>query len=115
MADIDDAGTLEMDELWEEFHRDVNMTSEELRAWLMTQSAGETAEELPEDAGTAQGRHVLNILQKRRTDLTDADIGTMREVVRIVRREEEEAPSGDTDNPAWRHRLMRIGHDPLKP
>src|SRR5690242_21957399 len=29
------------DELWTEFHRVVNMTSQELRDWLMTRSAGE--------------------------------------------------------------------------
>lgn len=114
----DDIEMLELGELWEEFHRAVNMTSDELGAWLRTQSAGEVSEDLPEDAGTEQGRHVLSILRKRQTDLTDADIRTMREVVRIVAEEHPEGPaSGSVDNAdeAWRHRLMRIGHDPLKP
>lgn len=51
------------DELWNEFHRVVNMTSRELEEWLRTRSAA------PDAAGDA----------------------------------------------GWRHRLMSIGHDPLKP
>ena len=42
MADISE---LELDALWEEFHRVVNMTSAELSTWLSTESAAEESEE----------------------------------------------------------------------
>ncbi|GEL17739.1 DUF3140 domain-containing protein [Pseudonocardia asaccharolytica] len=103
------------DELWDEFHRVVNMTSRELREWLMTHSAGEDSEIEPDHAGTPTGREVLDILGKRRADLTAADARTMRKVVQRVheqRRDDLEPTAGQT---AWRHRLMRIGHDPLRP
>lgn len=104
------------DELWDEFHRLVNMTSRELADWLRVESAGEVAEELPDQAGDGLGRRVLGVLGKRRVDLTDDDADAMAEVVELVRRERGEDPleptAGDDE---WRHRLMDVGHDPLKP
>ncbi|MFW5468753.1 DUF3140 domain-containing protein [Knoellia sp. CPCC 206435] len=69
------------DEPWEEFHRVVNMTSRELRDWLIVRDADELTEALPDRAGSDRGRAVL-------------------------------ATAGQA---AWRHQLMSIGHDPLKP
>lgn len=112
---------LELDTLWDEFHRVVNMTSQELAAWLRVQDAGEETEPLPEQAGPETGQQVLAILQKRRTDLTDADIDVMYEVVDAVnaeqdRADEPEPERADSDaDTARRHRLMSLGHDPLKP
>jgi hypothetical protein len=107
-ADVDD-------DLWQDFHTVVNMTSRELEDWLRVRSADEDAEALPDEAGTPTGRHVVHILGKRRTDLTEDDVRVMRTVVERVRshrRDDLEPTAGDT---AWRHRLMTLGHDPLKP
>ncbi|MHA6796432.1 DUF3140 domain-containing protein [Pseudonocardia bannensis] len=108
MADVDD-------ELWDEFHRVVNMTSRELREWMMTRSAAEDSEVEPDHAGTPTGREVLRILGKRRTDLVDDDVRVMRNVVQRVhdQRRDDLEPTAGQDG--WRHRLMSIGHDPLKP
>jgi hypothetical protein len=103
------------DELWDEFHRVVNMSSRELADWLRTCSARPNAESVPEQAGTPTGRQVLHILGKRRTDLNSDDLRVMRKVVNRVhaeRRGHRESIAGPT---GWRHRLMSIGHDPLKP
>lgn len=103
------------DELWQEFHRVVNMTSRELTEWLRVRSAGEDVEVPSDQAGTATGQQVVSILGKRRTDLTDMDVAVMRSVVGKVyeqRREDLEPTAGQA---AWRHNLMTIGHDPLKP
>lgn len=108
MVDVDD-------ELWDEFHRVVNMTSRELSDWLRTRSASEDAETLPDQAGTPTGREVLAILGKRRGDLVAADEHVMRRVVERVaarRRDDLEPTAGQA---AWRHALMSLGHDPLKP
>lgn len=106
MADIE---ALEIDALWAEFHRVVNMTSQELAAWLRTDAAAGT--------GTARrpdGHGVLAILRKRQLDLTDADIALMYEVVDTVRAEQAARPREDTRDPGWRYRLMSLGHDPLR-
>jgi hypothetical protein len=104
------------DELWAEFHRVVNMTSQELRDWLMTRSAGEDgAVEPGTHVGTPTGEEVLHILGKRRTDLTADDQRVMRNVVQRVteqRRDDLEPTAGEAH---WRYRLMSMGHDPLKP
>lgn len=108
MADVDD-------ELWDEFHRVVNMTSRELDDWLRTRSAGTDGEELPDQAGAPTGQHVLHILGKRRTDLAHDDVRVMQAVVDRVhaeRRDDLEPTAGQAN---WRHRLMSLGHDPLKP
>ncbi|WP_269756653.1 DUF3140 domain-containing protein [Amycolatopsis aidingensis] len=102
-------------QLWDEFHRVVNMTSRELGEWLRTRSADPEDEELPERAGTPTGQQVLSILRKRKVDLDAEDVRVMRKVVDRVhaeRREDLEPTAGQAN---WRHRLMSLGHDPLKP
>ncbi|MEU2793343.1 DUF3140 domain-containing protein [Streptomyces sp. NPDC007100] len=103
------------DELWDEFHKAVNMTSRELREWLSVEAAGEDSEEVPDRAGRPVGRHVLEILGKRRTDLTDGDAEVMRRVVEIVRDQRADASDPKAGGGDWRRGLMDIGHDPLKP
>ncbi len=104
------------DELWDEFHRVVNMSSRELAEWLRAESAATDAEELPDRSGTPVGQEVVHILGKRRTDLTPEDVEVMEAVVSEVRTERGEDPlepvAGDD---GWRRRLMSMGHDPLKP
>ncbi|HEX5568179.1 MAG TPA: DUF3140 domain-containing protein [Streptomyces sp.] len=112
MADIP---ALELDALWDGFHGVVNMTSNELAAWLRTSEAGERAEELPDAAGTELGQQVLAILRKRRVDLTDEDVAVMREVVDTVTAERERVRVADAvQDPVWRHRMMSLGHDPVR-
>ncbi|WP_033318361.1 DUF3140 domain-containing protein [Streptomyces yerevanensis] len=114
------ADALELEALWDEFHRVVNMTSQELAAWLKVSDADEETEPLPEHAGSPTGQHVLAILQKRRTDLTEDDIGVMYEVVDTVEAQTEPAQEPTAQEPTAqqterRHRLMTLGHDPLRP
>jgi hypothetical protein len=103
------------DELWAEFHRVVNMSSRELADWLRTRSASPDAESLPNQAGPPTGQQVLRILSKRRTDLTSHDLDVMRRVVKRVHAERRSHGEASAEHTGWRHRLMSIGHDPLKP
>ncbi|MFY4720910.1 DUF3140 domain-containing protein [Streptomyces sp. LaBMicrA B280] len=113
------ADALETEALWDDFHRVVNMTSAELAAWLRVRDAEERSEPLPDEAGSATGRHVLAILQKRRTDLTDDDVRVMYKVVDtvgdLVDMADEPEPERTPQDTRRRHRLMTLGHDPLKP
>ncbi|WIX84878.1 DUF3140 domain-containing protein [Amycolatopsis sp. DG1A-15b] len=103
------------DELWAEFHRVVNMTSRELEDWLRTRDAGPETEPLPDEAGPPTGHQVLGVLRKRRSDVDGRDADVMRKVVDRVhseRRDDLEPTAGEAH---WRHRLMSLDHDPLKP
>ena len=102
------------DDLWEQFHGVVNMSSRELGEWLRESEAGTDTEQLPDQAGPAVGRQVLAILGKRRSDLTSDDAAVMAGVVDRVRTERGEEPEPTQGDAAWRHRLMDLGHDPLK-
>ncbi len=104
------------DELWEESHVVVNMTSRELADWLRAEAATDLAEVLPDQSENEVGREVLSILGKRRADLTQEDIAVMEAVVTEVRTERGEDPLEPTaGEDGWRRRLMSLGHDPLKP
>jgi hypothetical protein len=103
------------DELWEEFHEVVNMTSKELEDWLRERDAMPDTEPLPDQAGPPSGREVLAILGKRRGDLTSDDVDLMRAVVGRVRTQRGEQPESTAGDAGWRHGLMTLGHDPLKP
>jgi Protein of unknown function (DUF3140) len=100
---------------WENFHRVVNMTSRELQAWLLVEGAGERTESLPDQAGPPLGHRVLEILGKRKADLTDDDVAVMRRVVDKVVGKRGEELDRPVDDDRDRRRLMDLGHDSLKP
>jgi hypothetical protein len=119
MADVDP----EVEAVWDEFHAVVNMNSRELADWLRLEAADEQGAEVQphkpvsRDAAArgSTGERVLHILSQRKADVDAADVAVMREVIDLVRSErgeELEPTAGDAD---WRHRLMSVGHDPLKP
>lgn len=104
---------LESEEIWERFHQAVNMTSRELLDWLGTQPdlAPHPGENRPAELGLA----VVQVLGKRRTDLTEADVEVMREVVDVVEQETEGATEADfAQDERKRYRLLNVGHDPLR-
>ncbi|MGH3692807.1 MAG: DUF3140 domain-containing protein [Pseudonocardiaceae bacterium] len=100
------------DELWAEFHRVVNMSSRELADWLRTRP--DTADG-SEQVGTPTGQQVLRILGKRRTDLNPVDLQVMRKVIHRVHSGRYGGREAIVGRTGWRHRLMSLGHDPLKP
>jgi hypothetical protein len=73
------------DDLWDEFHTVVNMTSAELEEWLLVEASGEHGEAVPEQDEADLGRQVVHILGKRRTDVTPDDVTVMQKVVDRVR------------------------------
>lgn len=99
--------------VWDSFHQVVNMTSEELRAWLLTEASGEEAFspdlDLPE-----LGERVVALLRKRKVDLTPGDTEVMQQVTDFVTEQEESPPPDGPADSAWRRMLMTVGHDPLR-
>lgn len=96
------------DDLWREFHLEVNMSPNELRTWLREEGSRR------QDIATEATEAVLELLSKPRDELTEEDAAIMESLmgrIRLERRETLHPAAGDN---AWRHRLMALGHDPDK-
>jgi uncharacterized protein DUF3140 len=101
---------------WETFHDLVNMTSPELRDWLMnTPDGADTYAPEPDIDIHALGLQVLQIKQKRRVDITESDMDTMQEVIDLIEGRLQNAPESDIQDDPWRDTLMTLGHDPTRP
>ena len=101
----------------EEFDDAVNMTAKQLESWLKTdesKSVGQKDDGDDESIGHKSGKHIIDILQKKKDDYTDDDISHMRKVVSYVHRHSAQKPDGDIEDTPWRYSLMNWGHDPLK-
>jgi uncharacterized protein DUF3140 len=105
---------VEVEVAWDSFHQVVNMSSEELRAWLLTDASGEEAVPAEPDLGLPElGRRVVDLLRKRKVDLTERDADVMEQVVDFVLTQEAEGPA-DAQSDEWRRSLMTVGHDPMR-
>jgi hypothetical protein len=112
---VADSERADVELLWQEFHETVNMTSEELRVWLLTDASGETA--LPADPGLELpelGTKVVGLLRKRKVDLTSDDLAVMERVADYVAERTANPPAAGDRDEEWRRSLMTVGHDPLR-
>jgi hypothetical protein len=105
----------EFAQVWEQFHAMVNLSSPELRDWLLNTPDGvDTYAPEPDVDVHALGLRVLQIKEKRRTDVTGADLDLMREVTDLIRGRLANPPEDDVNNEPWRDTLMTLGHDPTR-
>ncbi|WP_181779727.1 DUF3140 domain-containing protein [Pseudonocardia pini] len=108
-------GEKSSDDVRTEFDEAVNMTASELEKWLGTdESKCAGRHDGGESVGHESGRRIVEILQTKKADLTDADEKHMRKVVGYVHRHLAQRPKGDVTASTWRHSLMNWGHDPEK-
>ncbi|GII66062.1 DNA-binding protein [Sphaerisporangium krabiense] len=100
----------------DEFGEAVNMTAAELERWLGTSESGAVGDKSSggESTGHASGRHIVDILRKKKGELSDDDYAHMRKVTGYVHRHMAQRPKGDVRDTPWRYSLMNWGHDPLK-
>jgi hypothetical protein len=112
MAD-DDADSTRRD-----FADAVNMTATELEKWLDTdesRSVGQKSGDSDESTGHESGRRIVQLLRKKKDDLSDDDLAHMRKVHGYVQRHLAQEPKKeDVSSSKWRYSLMNWGHDPLK-
>jgi hypothetical protein len=104
--------------LRDEFHRLVNLTPAELRAWLETPESHEVGmvrRGESESVGRQSARRILVLLDTPVEDLSEADYAHMNKVIAFCRRHLAQRPHGDVTDTRWRWSLMNWGHDPLKP
>jgi hypothetical protein len=95
----------------------VNMTSDEIEAWLETdesRSVGQTRRGETESIGRQSARRIMVILETPAERRTEADHAHMRRVVGFIRRHRAQRPARDVTRTRWRYSLMNWGHDPLK-
>ena len=113
MAEDDDPDTVR-----KEFQEAVNMSPSELEKWLETeesQSVGQKKDRDGESTGHAEGRRIVELLRKKKGDLSDDDLAHMRKVHGYVARHLAQQPAkADVETSRWRYSLMNWGHDPLK-
>jgi len=99
-----------------EFEEAVNMTAKEIEEWLETDESKSVGQE-NEDGnikGRESGKHIVEILNKNKSDYTAGDIQRIKKVVAYVHRHLAQEPSGDIESSDWRYSLMNWGHDPCK-
>ncbi|MCN0178692.1 DUF3140 domain-containing protein [Salinispora arenicola] len=104
---------------YRDFTDAVNMRPGELAKWLETDKSKHVGwrrrgAQSGETVGHQSGRRILDLLRRRRSDLSEDDYRHMRKVVGYVRRHIAQRPSGDVRDTRWRYSLMNWGHDPAK-
>jgi len=105
----------DVDEVWSDWQKAVNMTPKQLTSWLETDESRAVGQKDGggESTGHRSGRRIVEILETKKGDLTDSDVQHMHKVVGYVHRHLEQRPSGDVEDTRWRYSLMNWGHDPL--
>lgn len=104
----------EVEVIWEDFHAEVNVPSEQLRQWLLTRGSGEESFGPNPDLDLPQpGRHILRVLSKRKVDLTPEDVEVMRDAIDRIRSLMDAKPHRGNADDEWRHSLLDLGHDVL--
>ena len=111
MSDESDEESVKKD-----FSDAVNMTASQLEKWLGTDESKRVGDKSGggESTGHESGRHIIRILNTKKSDLDEDDIAHMRKVVGYVHRHLAQRPSGDVTDTRWRYSLMNWGHDPEK-
>ncbi len=113
--------TDEQAETYREFKEAVNMTASELTKWLDTEESGQVGwkgddghDEKSESVGHQSGRHIVEILHKKKADLSDDDYAHMRKVVGYIKRHSAQEPKEKDPHSRWAMSLKNWGHDPYK-
>jgi hypothetical protein len=99
-----------------DFASAVNMSADEIDAWLATPESlrvGWKKEDGAESVGHAAGRRIAALLRAPEEALGEDDYRHMRKAVGFVRRHRAQEPANMVTS-RWRYSLMNWGHDPLK-
>lgn len=107
---------MEREAVYRNFREAVNLSPEELEAWLATpesRAVGEKKDGAGESVGHASGRRIVALLRADPAGLGDEDYRHMRKVVGFIRRHRAQEPANMVTS-RWRYSLMNWGHDPLK-
>ncbi|TXN03227.1 DUF3140 domain-containing protein [Methylobacterium sp. WL64] len=114
MADKDDH-----EATYKAFKEVVNMTAAALDKHLGSEDSQAVGQKKDggEATGHQEGRRIVEMLHKKKSDLSDDDYGHMRKVVGYVHRHLKQGgpqDKADMKDSPWRMSLMNWGHDPMK-
>lgn len=106
----------ERDDKTQEFNEAVNMTAKQIEDWLKTEESKSVGQKDSDGniKGRESGKHIVKILNKKKSNYTEEDFERMQKVVAYVHRHLAQKPSSDIENSNWRYSLMNWGHDPCK-
>ena len=104
------------DVVWERWRRLVNLSADELVAWLETDESRSVGFKGygEESVGHAAGRHTVDLIGVPRDALDADEWRHVRRTVGFIRRHRAQWPEGDVSETRWRWSLMNWGHDPLR-
>ncbi|GAB2460984.1 DNA-binding protein [Hymenobacter qilianensis] len=102
--------------IYADFKAQVNMTATELKKWLATDESNSVGQDSGDgtSVGHKSGERIIEILNKKKADLTEADEAHMHKVHSYISRHLAQGPEKDVEHSRWRYSLMNWGHDPLK-
>src|SRR3954453_20336607 len=103
-------------EVWDDWKSAVNMTAGELEKWLHSDESKSVGQKdgCDESTGHASGRRIVDLLHKKKGDLTQDDAEHMNKVIGYVHRHVAQKPSGDVTDTTRPYSLMNWGHAPLQ-
>lgn len=104
------------DVVWERWRRLVNLSADELAAWLETEESWSVGFKGygDESVGHAAGRRIVDLIGLPRNAFDADDWRHVRKTVGFIQRHRAQWPEGDVTDTRWRWSLMNWGHDPLR-
>ncbi|QJD94653.1 DUF3140 domain-containing protein [Mucilaginibacter robiniae] len=106
----------EQKEVYTDFKHLVNMPASALEKWLQTDESKEVGWDSGdgESIGHKSGKKIIEILHKKKDELTDDDYKHMQKVVGYIKRHSAQQPDGDLAHTHWSYSLKNWGHDYAK-
>lgn len=103
----------EQDDIYNQFKEQVNMSAATLEKWLKTDESKKVGWDSGdgESVGHKSGEKIIDILQKKKADLTNADYKHMQKVNGYIARHMAQKPTGEKENSNWNYSLKNWGHD----
>jgi hypothetical protein len=100
------------EEIYQEFKDAVNMTAAALEKWLKTEESKKVGWDSGdgESIGHKSGEHIIDILNKKKQQLTEPDYKHMQKVNGYVKRHMAQKPDHPKDS-NWDFSLKNWGHD----
>lgn len=104
------------EDIYKEFSKLVNMSASSLTTWLQTDESKAVGWDSGdgESIGHKSGKHIIEILEKKKADLTEADFKHMQKVNGYIKRHMAQKPAGNDHETRWAYSLKNWGHDYTK-
>ena len=100
------------EEIYTEFKEAVNMEPAQMEKWLKTEESKSVGWDSGdgESIGHKSGEHIIEILKKKKAELTEADYKHMQKVNGYIKRHMAQRPEHPKDS-NWDYSLKNWGHD----